>query len=270
MGNTTKPTAKENANAFLDGALRGCSTVIDAETNRLTSARENGGLSKKTTDEEIDNYAAKMGYHHQATSIVQGAPDTDALFFIRQQVLAQQHPNGATYTEQYGDMRSYGPGGAVQQRADNTRLTNASILHNHATAATSSSEEDPLDWAIHDSLMEQQRLYNSTAVMMPPDATMKSTATFTPAASNILKDETPQGIAETRDKALLEIMSDGGEEDEQRGIALQGVVDGLTKPWDNEMEKAHGLLERKGKEASERVDGLAKLVVNRLRTKNNK
>jgi hypothetical protein len=120
LGNTTKPTAKENANAFLDGALRGCSTVIDAETNRLTSARENGGLSKKTTDEKIENYASKMGYHHQATSIVQGAPNTDALFFIRQQVLAQQHPNGATYTEQYGDMRLYGLGGAVQQRADNT------------------------------------------------------------------------------------------------------------------------------------------------------
>jgi hypothetical protein len=108
--------------------------------------------------------------------------------------------------------------------------------------------------------MEQQRLYDSTAVMMPPDETMKSTATFTPAASNILEDETPQGIAETRDEALLEIMSGGGEEDEQRGIVLQGVVDGLTKPWDNQMEKAHGLLERKGKEASERVDGLAKLL----------
>jgi hypothetical protein len=112
--NTTKPTAKENANAFLDGALRGHSTVIEAETNRLTSARENGGLSKKTTDEEIENYASKMGYQHQATSIVQGAPDTNTLFFICQQVLAQQHPNGATYTEQYGEMRSYGSGGAVK------------------------------------------------------------------------------------------------------------------------------------------------------------
>ena len=118
--------------------------------------------------------------------------------------------------------------------------------------------------------MEQERLYDSAAVMMPPDAPMKSTVSFTPAASYNLEDETPQGIAETRDEALLEIMSGGGEEDEQRGIVLQGVVDGLTKPRDNQIEKAHGLLERKGKEASERVDGLAKLVANRLRTKNNK
>ena len=134
---------------------------------------------RAVTIKEIENYDAKMGYHHQATSIVQGTPDTHTLFFILQQVWAQQHPNGATYTEQYSDMRSYGSGGAVQQRADNTRLSNASILHNHATAATSSSEEDALDWAIHDSLMEQKRLYDSAAVMMPPDAPMKSTAALT-------------------------------------------------------------------------------------------
>ena len=79
LGNTTKPTAKENANAFLDGALRGHS-IIEAETNRLTSALENGGLSKKTTDEEIENYTSKMGYKHQATSIVQGTPHPPAGF----------------------------------------------------------------------------------------------------------------------------------------------------------------------------------------------
>ena len=49
LGNSTKPTAKENVHAFLDGALRGHSTVVEAETNRLTSAHENGGLTKKTT-----------------------------------------------------------------------------------------------------------------------------------------------------------------------------------------------------------------------------
>jgi hypothetical protein len=65
-------------------------------------------------------------------------------------------------------------------------------------------------------------------------------------------------------------MSGGGEEDEKRGVLLQGVVDGLTKPRDNQLEKAHGLLECKGKEAPDRVEGLVKLVANRLRTNNNK
>jgi KaiC/GvpD/RAD55 family RecA-like ATPase len=90
LDNTTKPTAKENANAFLDRALRGRSIVIEAETNRLTSAGENGGLSKKTTDEEIENYAAKMGYHHQATSIVQGA----SRFWLNSIRMEQHTPSG--------------------------------------------------------------------------------------------------------------------------------------------------------------------------------
>ena len=37
-------------------------------------------------------------------------------------------------------------------------------------------------------------------------------------------------------------------------IVLQGVVDGLTKPWGNQIEKAHDLLECKGKDASEQVE----------------
>jgi hypothetical protein len=69
---------------------------------------------------------------------------------------------------------------------------------------------------------------------------------------------------------LLEIMSGWRQEDEECGVLLQGVVDGLTKPRDNQLEKAHGLLERKGKEAPDQVDGLVKLVANRLRTNNNK
>jgi hypothetical protein len=213
LGNATKPTAKENANAFLDRALRGRSIVIEAETNRLTSAGENGGLSKKTTDEEIENMLQRWAITIKPRQLYNAPAGFGST--------ASEWSN---YTERYGDMRSYESGGAVQQRADNTRLSNASILHNHATAATSSSEEDALDWAIHDSLMEQKRLYDSAAVMMPPVAPMKSTAAFTPG---------------------------GGEEDEQRGIVLQGVVDGLTKPPENQIEKAHGLLEREGKEASE-------------------
>lgn len=160
-GEATKLTAKEKADAFLDSALKGRSTMIQSETNRLIDARANGVLSKRTSDEEITNYATKIGYHHQATSIVQAAPDTDALFYLRQQVMAQQHPNGATYTEQYGDMRSYGSGGASKQRADNTRLSNASALHDNTH-----HEDEDVERAIQESLREQERLYDA-ATMHP-------------------------------------------------------------------------------------------------------
>ena len=102
--------------------------------------------------------------------------------------------------------------------------------------------------------------------MMPPAAPMKSCAAFTPAATDNLEDETPQGIAETRDEALLEIMSGSAEEDVKRGVALQGVVDGLSKPRSAQIEKGHAVLERQGKTVTERLEGLVKLVANKLRT----
>ena len=90
------------------------------------------------------------------------------------------------------------------------------------------------------------------------------------------EDEIPQAIADTRDKALLEIMSGGAQEWHARGwetwchggAVLWGVFDGLTKPRSTQIEKAHGLLERKGKNATECVKGLVKLalVANKLRT----
>ena len=82
-------------------------------------------------------------------------------------------------------------------------------------------------------------------------------------------DETSQAIAETRDEALLEIMGGGGDNNGERVILQQGIVDGLMKPKDNQIMNAHGLLKQRGNEASERVEGLSKLVANCLHTKNN-
>jgi hypothetical protein len=78
-GSATRPTAKEQADQFLSGALEGRQTVTAAEISALKRARENGGLSKQTTDKEISNYATKVGYHHQATVISQNMPTTDGL-----------------------------------------------------------------------------------------------------------------------------------------------------------------------------------------------
>lgn len=287
-GTTSTKSAKDAADDFLGGALKGRSTVIEAETNRLLSDREHGGLAKSTTDEEIFNYAEKIGYHHQATSIVQGGPTTDAMAFLRQQVKAVENEGGATFTTQYGDMRAYKSGGAANQRANNTRLSDAASLHNlpfasaNAAGPPSPSEDEAVEWAIQDSLADQQRLYDSVVQptaesgmihnasgMLPPPAPVKDMNGFDAECNNLV-DETPQAIQDTRDEALLEIMGGGGVTDDDRGVLLQGIVDGLTKPRDQQIEKAHALLERKGNEATERVEGLSKLVANRLRTKKTK
>ena len=278
-GTSTTTSAKDAANDFLGGALKGRRTVIEAETNRLLSDRDHGGLAKSTTDEEIFNYAEKIGYHHQATSIVQGGPSTDAMAFLRQQVKAVENEGGATFTTQYGDMRAYKSGGAASKRANNTRLSDAASLHNLPfTAPPSQSEDEAVDWAIQDSLAEQQRLYDSVVQPTagggmihnaPPPAPVKGVNVFDAECNNLV-DETPQAIQDTRDVAMLEIMGAGGVTDGDRGVLLQGIVDGLTKPRDQQIEKAHALLERKGNEATERVEGLSKLVANRRRTKNTK
>lgn len=64
----------------------------------------------------------------------------------------------------------------------------------------------------------------------------------------------------------MEIMLGGCNEDNERGVELQRIVDGLTKPRDVQIEMAPNLLEKKGKTAKERVNGLANLVSNHKST----
>lgn len=199
--------------------------------------------------------------------------------------MAQQHPKGATYTEQYGDMRTHGTGGAAKQRASNTRLEDASVLHDHPAAARN-DEFDGMEWAIQESLRQQQLLEETTTMQTCPfgvalsdrnemsafttaPVASASVNAFTPVAHNNFEDEMPQGITETREEAMMEIMLGGCNEDNERGVELQGIVDGLTKPRDVQIEKAHNLLEKKGKTAEERVNGLANLVRNKNRSKGN-
>jgi len=76
-------------------------------------------------------------------------------------------------------------------------------------------------------------------------------------------DETPVDIGEVRDEAMMEIVS-GTEGD---SIALQGVVDGLSRPRDPQIVKMNELLVKKKKDIDERLDGLARLEANRRASK---
>ena len=58
---------------------------------RLQLARERGGLAKGTSD-DISGYSSKVGYHLQATSLLNGNPSRDALNYMGQRVDAAQHP----------------------------------------------------------------------------------------------------------------------------------------------------------------------------------
>ena len=126
--------ANRQAEDFLNGAARTRDSVTSIERDRLTQARDSGGISLAlgTTDSEIDNYASKVGFHNQATSIVHNVPTSQAFAYMARTMETAQHSKGATHTEKYGDMRTYGGALAAKQRGSNTRLTNPNSLHDTA------------------------------------------------------------------------------------------------------------------------------------------
>ena len=99
---------------------------------RLTTAREHGFVDSSTTDEQINDYAAKVGYSAQASNIVQNPPTGEAMAFLARQVKKAEHRKGPTYTEKYGDLRNL----AAKQRGDNTGLVGAETLHGVAVEAS--------------------------------------------------------------------------------------------------------------------------------------
>ena len=76
-------------------------------------------------------------------------------------------------------------------------------------------------------------------------------------------DETPDEIAEVRDEAMMGIVI-GSERDP---IALQGIVDGLCRPRDQQMVKVNTLLVKRNKDVEDRLDGLAKFEENRQKSR---
>lgn len=139
-GSTQTASRAQQAVDFLDGAARTRDLAANTERDRLHQSRELGGLAGSTSNESIDDYSSRVGYYHQATSIVHGNPTRDALTFMAQQVDAAQHPNGATWTNKHGDMRNYKKASAAKQRGSNTGLTNPESLH--GTADNDDDEED--------------------------------------------------------------------------------------------------------------------------------
>ena len=76
-------------------------------------------------------------------------------------------------------------------------------------------------------------------------------------------DETPEIDKEVREDAMMEIVMDA---DEERSQALQRVYPGLTeKPRDTQLQKGNALMHKKGKDRSERLEGLVKLEQVRMK-----
>ena len=303
--------AREQANEFLDGAARSRNQLEEIEQKRLRRARESGGLAKNTTDEEINNYANKVGFHSQAFNIVNNPPSREAMSFMKKTVESAQHANGSTYTNKFGDMRGTS---AAKQRGDNTRLsemdeqlgqkmkeaagdyfdtnqiesaTQASLQalavdnfdpEQMAKATQASLKEaavaqfDPSQMVARASMNSNAFNTNLRSTMGPRGGMVGFGMTpphpLTPfSVGKVAEDETPADIVEVRDEAFEEIMLSS---DSTRGHTLQGVVEGLTRPRDDQLVKANALLSRKGKSATERLNGLVRFEDNRQGSKGSK
>lgn len=293
-----KVPAKVQASNFLDGAARGRVEMEGIEQARLRRARDSGGLAKNTTDDAINNYAKRVGFSAQANDIVNNPPSRDVMTFLKKKVNDAQHRKGATYTDKYGDLRGTS---AAKQRGDNTRLSNPTSTNEMDTQLAqkmkeAASEFDPNQLQVATQASLQQLAVdhfdpNQVAAATQASLHAVSNASFnanlrptmngygispphalTPFSTQKLAyepppiDDTPSEIVEVRDEAFEEIMLDS---ESTRGETLQGVVDGLTRPRDEQLVKANSLLLRKGMSKDERLDGLAKFEDNRRTSKKN-
>ncbi len=159
----------------------------------LESKRASGEISKDCTDEHLGAAATNEGYHAQAVYIAHHGLTVGQFNEFDQHMNAAQHPNGASWTEKYGNMQTYSGTQAAQQRARNTHLSDPSSLHDRAvlassnlqsTAATNSStsassnlyathgssgeegdyfDDSEIQQAVHDSLLDCDVPMDSTA-----------------------------------------------------------------------------------------------------------
>ena len=284
-----EPAAKQ-ANDYLDRAARSRDSGIESERERLQLARKHGGLAKDTTDDEIEDYASKVGYHLQAVALLTGNPSREALTYMEEQVNAGEHPEGASFTEKHGDMRVFGGRKtAAKQRAMNTRgMHNEEALHGVGGNGGGGEEKDELyeidrqqlakaggfddgevAQATQDSWNQQQppTPFNQHQQQNLNENMMSTMMGATPAQPTATPKETPAIDVEVREDALMAIM---GEDDAtERGVALQRVYSGLTeKPRDAQIMKGNAVLNKKGKSTEERLEGLVKLEKIRMKSEN--
>ena len=253
------------------------------ETDRLNKALQTGGLAKGTTDSTIRKYSNDVAFHSQAASIVNNPISREGMTYMQRQVDLVEHSKGSTNTERYGDMRTYGGGGAAKQRASNTRLDNETSLNRMDDDEEDEDADEEVQRPIGQFAPQMEATarasLNSAAFNRNIHATMgpvgaggtgyfgytppQPLSSITPHhTAQIATEETPAEIEEVRDEACMEICSKT-----TRGTVLQGVVDGLSRPRDKQLVRVNELMTKQNKTTTERLDKLVKFEENRRKSK---
>ena len=253
-------TAREQADAYLDNAARIRSSMESIERQNLQRAKEKGLIAQNTSEAEIDDYARKAGMHQQCMHMLNNPPSKEAFGYLDATITSSLREGGATYTDDFGSMRTYNGTQACAQRGNNTRLTNAASLHN-THSQIEQQETNAIDRAIAASLEEPNFLPPPYPISTAATCAAVSSAPSAPSAPSAkIDDQSPAEIVEVRDEAMGEIMLNS---ESTRQVILGQVVDDLTKPYEKQVVQANNYLHKKGMNPEERLDGVVKFVENR-------
>jgi len=125
-GDSEAKMAREQASNFLSNAVKMRVDMEQVENTNISKARDEGSIINGTPDKDLDDYASKLSYQHSCMSMLNQPPTTAAFNLLDKLMIDAQHPKGLTWNESYGNIRKTS---ASKQRGDNTRLINASALH---------------------------------------------------------------------------------------------------------------------------------------------
>jgi hypothetical protein len=124
---TNQEAIKQNkitAKDLLDDAARVRQLEQKNTLALLQRARQEGKIDSKTDEAQLERRALNAGFHAQATSLISRGLLTSQYNELNNAISALEHPKGAGWTEQYGNLGS----GKAAQRSRNTRLEKPTAL----------------------------------------------------------------------------------------------------------------------------------------------
>jgi hypothetical protein len=138
-----------------------------------------------TPKEHIERRASQCGMVDACNAMLNNPPSYEVFEHLNQQMLYAADKCGDTFTNVYGDMRYYKQQvTAAKQRANNTGIEHASLLHLYARPSSTTTNRQPFIAASNNNTPSVVGSCHHNAVQLPPHCS-KDTSTATAAGANI-------------------------------------------------------------------------------------
>ena len=280
-------TEREEADDFLNSVRVDRENLRAMQLDTMKKQRENGQLTRGTTDDELYDFASKAGDQMAAINMLSNPPTVKAAQFLERQIQKVQDPRGARFSRKHGNLSR---ASAATQRSRNTGINDAHTVHNTSYDDSTDDEQlekdtnratknsildtgevdpDDMEHAMRESLdmaskhaarSQNQKQSSCPLPMKSPEievVELKETAVVAGKT-----EETPAEIVDVRDEAIGQVLvmqpSDSAKHHQ--------VLSDLTRPYDPITTRANTIMFQKGKSTEERVDGLLTLVEGKMQS----